>query len=237
MKGEKKMKLNEKETHDVVVKFYSECKHHWVQEKKRIKDLKENDYVFFQAIDQADLILKSSPIDLALMDIKRITHNPYKPNGELLNKVGKFSALEQIKSENNLKSKEVVAVLHIREKEDEDKEFQTISNWIEVIHLVDGVYYHSSENLDSRVPLENVTSLNDAIHHFEEPEIEVMIIPEERYKFCSECDTLMQEGYYIEDIDAAYCEKECLLENMDYEDYLYQYRQYGTAYWTDWYSA
>lgn len=231
------MKLNKKESHNIVLKFYEDCKRHWIQEKKRIKDLKENDYRFFQAIDQADFILKSSPLDLALMDIKKITRNPYKPNGELLHEAGKFSALEQIKSENNMKSREVVAVLHIREKEDEDKEFQTISNWIEVIHLVDGVYYHSSENLDSRVPLENVTSLDDAIHHFEEPGIEVMVLPEELYKFCSECDSLMQEGYYIEDADTAYCEKECLLEEMEYEDYLYQNKHYGTAYWTDWYSA
>lgn len=231
------MKLSKKESHDIALKFYKDCKRYWINEKIRIKDLKDSNHPFFQAIDQADLILKSSPLELALMDIKKITRNPYKPNGELLHEAGKFSALEQIKSENNLKSREVVGVLHIREKEDEDKEFQTISNWIEVIHLVDGVYYRSSENLDSRVPLENVTSLDDAIHHFKEPGIEVMILPEERYKFCYYCDTLIQEGYYFEEVDIAYCEKECLSKEVNYKDYLYQHEIYGTAYWTDWYSV
>ena len=72
------------ESKEIISRFFKDCKRHWVQEKKRIKDLKENDYRFFQAIDQADLILKLSAEELALKDIRALKQDPFVPNGDFL---------------------------------------------------------------------------------------------------------------------------------------------------------
>ena len=54
-------------------------------------------------------------------------------------------------------------------------------------------------------------------------------------RVCSNCNSIMLEGYCIEDGTEYYCSDRCLLENMSYNQFLSLYDEgNGDSYWTEW---
>jgi hypothetical protein len=55
-------------------------------------------------------------------------------------------------------------------------------------------------------------------------------------RICNKCGKEMLEGYCIEGGFEYYCSKECLLEEMTWEEFLELYDDgEGDSYWTEWY--
>ena len=52
---------------------------------------------------------------------------------------------------------------------------------------------------------------------------------------CSQCESLMQEGFYFESDGTQYCSEECLTKVISWEEYLEIHDNgNGDAYWTSW---
>lgn len=60
-------------------------------------------------------------------------------------------------------------------------------------------------------------------------------IQEKQVRQCSQCNRLMDEGFYFESDSTYYCDEKCLTEVIPYRDYLEIYNDgNGDAYWTRW---
>lgn len=61
---------------------------------------------------------------------------------------------------------------------------------------------------------------------------------DEEDRLCSQCGTLMQEGFYFESDATQYCSEWCLTQVITWEEYLEIHDNGdGDAYWTDWYDC
>ena len=77
------------------------------------------------------------------------------------------------------------------------------------------------------------TAGNELEHILASRSLTLKELKEER--FCSQCESPMQEGFYFESDGTQYCSEDCLTKVISLEEYLKIYDNgKGDAYWTSW---
>lgn len=98
--------------------------------------------------------------------------------------------------------------------------------------------FEDDEVTQRRTDKENlIESANQFLKEFESELMEKLENGEDdnSYRFCSECERIMNEGYLINDGDEYYCSDDCLERNMTKEEYLESYADgEGSSYYTAW---
>jgi hypothetical protein len=98
--------------------------------------------------------------------------------------------------------------------------------------------FEDEEVTQRRTDKENlIESTNQFLKEFESELMEKLENGEDdnSYRFCSECERIMIEGYLINDGDEYYCSDDCLERNMTKEEYLESYADgEGSSYYTAW---